>query len=92
MIHVWRSFLGALAIVTISGCAVGTATQDEIGADEDHDSTSAPGSSSPDDLPHVSSVEARAGLIPVPSHAEPARVNSGETKGPYPEPWSSKPD
>ena len=89
---VWRSFLAALALVTLSGCAAETSTTDLDLPDEEPHSSSSPAAASEDEARAFGSLQAAHGVAPVAPQAEATMWDDNDLNGPRPEPWAPKPD
>lgn len=90
---IWRSLFAALALVTVSACAVAPPTGDDsIAGESEPDVSSSSGAASEDDGHDVGSVESRPSTVPSPSETHPPKSLPDDPNGPYPEPWSAKAD
>lgn len=88
----WHSILGVLALVTVSGCAVGTSGWETTDSDDDQEHSSSSATGSIDDVRELGAIDSRGSTLPLRANTEPPPVASGAVRGPHPEPWSSKPD
>ena len=90
---IFRSILGALALVTVSGCAVETSTPDVAVVEEEEEERSSTAVAAPegDDGHYDPARVARTSTMPVPS-TEASSSREHEPHGPYPVPWSARRD
>ncbi len=91
MHNIWRSALAALALVSLSACAVEATTADGTIADDSQpDGPSSPVVASEHDGPDVASTGARPNTNGLSSPVQGARAMPDDPNGPYPEPWSGR--